>query len=406
LVPDNADGDPLANWPAGPKLNNGGPGPFFQNVTVENESRAVFANATWQFSDNWKLDIGARYTEDDRAFNNIEFGTICDLPDTLDVNGFYCEGGIVPLMDVLTVIDGGFFNEGSETFTAFTPMASLTYNLPGENGGIVYGLFSEGFLTGGFNTEVNSFALAQFDLLTYEPEQVLNYELGYKGRILNEKVEISSAIFYMDYTNQQDQQQVDNSTGLLGADDTVGITQNVSSSSIYGLELELRAVPWDGGFVTLDVGYLKNEYATYSYIDVSPTSPTFGETLDFSDNLIHDYTPEWKVNLAVDHQFQIGNGGTLTPRLNLHWETGYDFAAGFGWTESDPKSSCYRDSYMKADARVTYAPASGAWQLAALGGNITDERIIEFCDSHRSVWRTRLERPRYFGLEFSSNFGF
>ena len=102
----------------------------------------------------------------------------------------------------------------------------------------------------------------------------------------------------------------------------------------------------------------------------------------------------------------MSNGGTLTPRLNLHYETGYEFGAGNGWTESDPKSSCYRDAYVKADARVTYAPASGNWQLAAIGGNITDESILEYCDSHRSVWRTRLERPRHFGLEFSTNFGY
>ena len=57
------------------------------------------------------------------------------------------------------------------------------------------------------------------------------------------------------------------------------------------------------------------------------------------------------------------------------------------------------------EGRVTERPGEGDWQLAAVGGNLTDERILEFCDTARSVWRTRLERPRWFGLEFSAHFG-
>ncbi|NIW23199.1 MAG: TonB-dependent receptor, partial [Gammaproteobacteria bacterium] len=50
-----------------------GPPTFFNNVSVWNESVGVFGHLTYRLSDNWDLDLGARYTEDQREFNNIEF---------------------------------------------------------------------------------------------------------------------------------------------------------------------------------------------------------------------------------------------------------------------------------------------------------------------------------------------
>lgn len=393
LVPDNPTGTG-ATWPDAPRINGGGPVPFFQNVSVWNESIGVFGNATYEINEDWTLDFGARYTQDDREFNNIEFPvTGCDL--TTNPTGL-CD--FQAIMSQATVVDEGFFNTASDTFSAFTPMISLTRNV---ESGIIYGLISEGFLTGGFNTEINSNLPAVAEILPYDPEKVVNYELGYKGRIMDERVEISSNIFLMDYTDQQRIQSISNPGGIYGSDDPIQIVDNVAKSSIYGLEFEMRATPWDGGYMTLDVGYLVNEYDDYSFVD--PANPN--DVIDFSNIIISDFTPDWTVNFAVDHQFQLDGGATLTPRANVYWQSGYEWASEENWTTDQPRSSCYQDDYFKADARVTYMPAEGNWSLAAYSTNLTDERYIEFCDTSRSVWRQRLGRPQTFGLEFSTSFG-
>ena len=393
LVPNNTTD--VGVWPNGPRINNGGPAPFFQNVSVWNESIGVFGNATYEFNETWKVDFGARYTRDKRRFNNIEFAVQgCNVADN--------PSGLCDFQAIMTqsaVIDDGFFNAGGDTFSAFTPMVSLTRNI---QNGILYALYSEGFLTGGFNTEINSNLPLAGDILAYDPERVSNYELGFKGRLLDDTVEISSNVFYMDYRDQQRLQTIDNPGFIYGPSNPLQIISNVASSAIYGVEFELRATPWDGGYLTLDVGYLDNSYDEYSFED--PENP--GTFIDFSDFLIDDRTPDWTVNLAADHQFVLNGGATIKPRANIYWQSGLEHAAILGdWATSDPRSSCYQGAYTKLDARVTYAPASGAWQLAAYGNNLTDERIIDFCDSSRGVWRQRLERPRYFGLEYSMSFG-
>jgi len=392
LVPNNPTG--LGQWPNGPRINNGGPAPFFQNVSVWNQSIGIFGNATYEINDDWILDFGARYTQDDREFNNIEFPvTGCDLTD--NPTGFCDFQGI---MSQATVIDEGFFNTAADTFSAFTPMISLTRTV---DTGIVYGLISEGFLTGGFNTEINSNIPAVADILPYDPEKVINYELGYKGRILDERVEISSNVFLMNYTDQQRIQSISNPGGIFGSDDPIQIVDNVAESIIYGWEFEMRATPWDGGYMTLDIGYLNNEYEDYSFVD--PGDPS--QVIDFSNVIINDYTPDWTVNFAADHQFQLDGGATLTPRANIYWQSGLEWAAEENWTTNQPASSCFQDSYFKVDARVSYEPADGDWALAAYSSNLTDERYIDFCDTSRSVWRERLARPQSFGIEFSANFG-
>jgi outer membrane receptor protein involved in Fe transport len=112
------------------------------------------------------------------------------------------------------------------------------------------------------------------------------------------------------------------------------------------------------------------------------------------------------INLAVEHEFNLGGGGTITPRLNLNWQDEYEWAAETGnWLKNAPDSGCHQDSYSTLDARVTYRPGNGDWQVAAFGGNITDERYIEFCEAERNVWLWRLGRPAWWGIEFSAHFG-
>ena len=400
LVPDNPNGTGLL-WPDAPRINPFGPGPFLGEVSVFNESIGIFGHMTYDFNDQWTLDLGVRWTEDDREFHNIEFAsTGCDL--SVDPNN-HCTF-TVPV-SLFHVSDTGFFNTAADTFSEFTPLLSLTRNLtPGEtlHSGMFYFLYSEGFLTGGFNTEINSNLPAVAPLLSYEPEQVDNYEIGFKGQFMNGNVQIMADVFYMDYTNQQRSIDLANPNNEFGVEDPVGITQNVASSSISGLELELRAALWEGGLVSVDLAFLDNEYDEYQFDD--PTNP--GTLVDLSNVLINDFTADSTLNVAVQHEFELAGGGTITPRAHMYWQDEFDWASTTGdWPDNAPPSGCFQDSYATFDGRVTYKPADGDWQFAVFGGNLTDERYIEWCDTNRSVWRWRYGRPRWFGIEFSSHFG-
>ena len=173
---------------------------------------------------------------------------------------------------------------------------------------------------------------------------------------------------------------------------------NVASVDISGIEFELRASPWDGGFISLDVGLLDNKYAAFTY--PSPADPAV--QIDESDTTIQDLTAEWTVNLGIEHQYTLASGSTLTPRLNMYTQDDIDYRAS---SIGAAPSQCNQDSYMKVGTRVTYVPPQGNWRASLFGNNITDERIFEACTASRGVYRYRHERPAYWGLDFTMDFG-
>ncbi len=310
-----------------------------------------------------------------------------------------CQGTY--LLSFESIFDGGFFNDVTANYTETTPMVSLTRNF---DEGLLYFLYAEGFLSGAFNDELNPLINPALEpLLTYDPEFVANFEVGYKGTFADGRVRIAAAVFYMDYTDKQEQITIDNPVGEFGNQAQINIVTNASDVDIVGLEFELRAAPWDGGFISLDVGYLDADYGRFETFDAS--APGGGALIDQSQLSIADFSPEWTINVSIEHAFQLGNGATLTPQLGVYYQDGYDFVGDLD-TSINERSFCYQPAYSKFRARVTYVPDAGNWQASLFGSNITDKRYFEWCGNGRSgTFYSRFGRPDTWGLEFNYNWG-
>jgi outer membrane receptor protein involved in Fe transport len=388
----------------------GGPGVAGMSGLITRESQAVFGHFTYEISDAWSMDFGARWTEDTRGFRQAE----------VDVDGTRCTHSLpgdpapseqcVPsyIMNYDTLFIDGFVNLTEETWDEVTPMISFTRNL--ESGNIVYFRLAEGFLSGSFNDELNVNLVPELTpLLSYDPETVTNYEVGFKGSFNDGMVNLAGAVFYMDYQDKQEGITIDNTDGTYGGDPNVSIITNAATVDIYGAELELRMIPWDNGFLSVDAGYLTTDYGQFSSFD--PDDP--GNPIDNSGLRIADYSPEWTLNATLEHAFELGNGATLRPQIGMYYQSGYDWIGGLDavssggtGTEGD-RSFCYQDSYTKFRARVTYEPANANWQASIYGQNIGDERYLERCnDGRRSgAYDFRYGRPAWYGAEFVYRFG-
>ena len=393
-----------------PRYNSGGgPAPFLNASRVENESFGTFAHMTYQLSDTIALDAGVRYTKDDRNFWNQEWeGNTCLATDNLTrtLGGSSAPSSMLcanQLQDDFAMqmsydlIYAGMFNKAEGSFTAVTPMFSVSYNLPASdlfNDAMIYATYSEGFLTGGFNTEAPSQYPEITPFLTFDPEYVTNYELGFKGTLMDGRVRINGDIFLMDYKDKQESINIANPIPD-AADPELGIVTNAASATISGIELEIRAALWEGGFVSIDYGTLSNEYDAFSYVD-----PVEG-LVDNASNPIADSTPDSTLNVGLEHEFQLGDGSTLTPRLNIYSQEAVDYRTG---ADNQP-GYCTQPQYTKVGARVTYVPAASNWQASVFGQNITDETILESCSGGRAAFYYRHERPAYWGVEFVSRFG-
>jgi iron complex outermembrane receptor protein len=310
------------------------------------------------------------------------------------------------------MLNNGIHANVEASFDDVTPLVSLSYHMePGDtlDSGMWYGTISEGFLTGAFNDELNpnnpGFTPEQrqnvVDIIPYGPEHLTNYELGFKGTMFDGRLRFAADVFLMDYTDKQEAIEVDNSDGRFGPDPALEYTQNAADVEISGIELELRASPWDGGFVSLDVGYLDSEYSNFQVPDLDNIG---GPLIDVSASSIANRTPDWTLTASVEHAFLLGNGATVTPQLGVYMQPGFEWRSGLDAGERS--DMCYQPSYEKFRLRASYVPQSGNWQAAVFGYNLTDEEILFRCAPIRSgSFGYFYEAPSTYGAEFTCYFG-
>ncbi len=140
-------------------------------VSIEGEERALFGEATWHFTDQWKAALGGRYFETQLSTNIAQSGPL---------------------------IGGTSVTSGRSTESGFSPKASLTWT-SGENL-LIYGLVSKGFRFGGPNLAVDpDFAIPQ----EFESDSLVNYELGVRSNLLGRRLQLDGALFYVDWTDIQ-----------------------------------------------------------------------------------------------------------------------------------------------------------------------------------------------------------
>jgi len=206
---------------------------------VDNEAYALFAQGTYQLSDQWSLTTGVRESWDDRAVTvtNFEAG-VCKIKDAVGVT--------LP-------VDSCARTE-SESFSAPTWLLSLSYEP--NNDKLLYANLGTGYRTGGINLRGKS----NLELQPYEEETVLNYELGLKAdwHPGNWTIRTNIATFYQDYQDIQRTQAVSDGTNFGTS------TENAAEATIKGGELELWVIPFDGLEFSLNYAYVDAEYGEYS----------------------------------------------------------------------------------------------------------------------------------------------
>jgi iron complex outermembrane receptor protein len=371
-----------------PTVTAFGQRPIFVQNGIDDHAQALFGHVTYKLTDKWDMEAGIRYQEDNRSFATFEVTPLqYNVADVLSYTGMW---PLTVNMSPTTVNQFG----GQNTYSGTTPMVSFTRHLEGGDrmdSGMMYFLVSTGWLTGGFNSHVNINDPATLAFRSFDPEELTNYETGFKASFAGGKVQMNSSVFFMDYENRQ----VSVTIPSLGTTQR----QNAGQSELYGFEYELSTRPWQNGVIRADVGYLHNSWKEY-----------LNNGVDLSDQVIDDNTPDWKANLMVQHTFTLGSGATFTPMVGMYYQSEYDYRPNqlpfAGQPMSGPGSKCFQDAYTKTRARLTYEAPAGKYQASLFGTNITDERIIDACGLNNNTWGTlRYEPPVRWGVEFVGRWG-
>lgn len=326
---------------------------------VRTNTWSVFGDVTYDFTDQLSLSVGGRYTNDKRRSRILRKRQFGPSPEF--------GGTPVPF-----TTDSDFI--GSAKFTEFTPRASLSFKPSDDH--MLFASYSKGFKGGGFDPRGLSSAAPDtnldgtrsyqeiYDFLSFDPETVESYEIGWKGSLFDRRVTMAITGFYADYKDVQ----IPGSAGFDADgdgtfDSFIGVTTNAGKARMKGIEVETRttlARGFAGG------GSAAHFTGTLGYID--------GEYREFINNVGVDVakfrglqnTPKWTASGTLDASAAVGEGMlTATSTLSYRSKT-QQFEA--------PSPYLDQKGYALLDASLVYSMDGGRYTVGLHGKNLTNRR--------------------------------
>jgi len=332
---------------------------------VNTETWSLFADFTYDFTDQLSLSLGGRYTEDDRSGIVKRTTFIGGVSEAFG-------GTAIPI-----AVTSDF--EGDASFDDFSPRISLSYKPTSDHN--IYATYSQGFKGGGFDPRGQSTAAPDFDqngtvsadeifdFMQFDPEEVNSYEIGWKTSLFDSRLQSNLALFYTDYTDVQVPGSAGIDTDGDGVnDDFTGIVTNAGSATIAGVEWDGSAVFFEDAISEGDalamnwsIGYLDGEYD--EFIDATGT--------DVASQRVIQNTPDWTASgiLAYDTPLTIaGEQGKFTASTLVSYRGDS--------SQFEVPGAIDQEAYTLLDAGLRWQTGGGKVGISLTGKNLTDERYI------------------------------
>ena len=347
----------------GPAPTPGAEAGLSNPYTSELDSISVFGQLDIPLSDDLTLIVGGRYIQDDKDFeysiNAVEFFDPASNPGFNNPDNLGALGTI-----------GSY--EGSRDDSEWSARVQLDWAISDDI--LVYGGWNRGVRGGGFNAPifpVNPPLDYNDETMSYDPEQLDAYEVGFKSTLAGGLARLNGAAYYYDYVDYQ-------AFFIIGIDT---ITFNTDAES-YGMELELQTTPIDG----LDI------LAGVAYNDIEV------EIGDAKHPSVQ--SPKWNLNGLIRYEWSMP-GGSMAVQADAVYRDEHVFALTGAETVDG-------DSYTLSNASLSYTTDN--WQATAFVKNITDEEYLvqTFDLSGPDVFGMTEQyygRPRWWGVSLRYAWG-
>ena len=234
----------------------------------ETETYAVFGQTSYRFGEAWQATFGLRYTHEtkDADLNTQPFSTALLFGSGMS----FVELAFAPVDDT--------FNLESE---AWNGLANISYFIDEEDI-MLFASVSTGSKSGGFNGS------ASIDTdRTYDDEDTVNYELGLKSQLFDNKLQLNVSAFYTEFDDLQFLTAQPSGVGF--------IVTNAAQATSSGLDISFAARPWD--FLKIDGGV--------QYLDAKYTEGALKDT----DREVPN-APDWTSVLSATLLLPLGDGVT------------------------------------------------------------------------------------------------
>lgn len=292
----------------------------FESRDEEDSKLAAFGNITYTVGD-WELGLGLRVDRWEAKESAVDIGHSASRSDT----------------EVLGNM-------------------SITRNL--GDSGIAYFSVGQGYEPGAWNGIADGVPPVfgpngEKTLLAIAPEELIQYELGWKSRVLDGRGSITAAFFYSEYENRRYEYKAKNPDGSGTLID--GVT-NVGDSTQYGLELAANFQVTNHLTISASLGLIEADWDEGVEVEVA------GAVIDLSGkDTSNVVTESW--NLGFNYFRPLNNGFEFIADMQLSHRGEQDGGA--------PWDVLTNDSFQVVDLQIGIQ--SDRWELMLNIDNVTDE---------------------------------
>ncbi|CAN4278821.1 TonB-dependent receptor [Pseudoxanthomonas sp. LjRoot125] len=325
-------GGQVLNYFWNPLLATGLTNPLFGDTqgVVNTKSVALYADWTFDLTDRLKLDVGARYTDEDKH--------------AIALNRFYTNNQYETSWGT-----AANFNK-TVNFKNVSPKVSLDYQVTPDI--MVYGLASRGFKSGGYNIRANTTAVPRSGE-PFDDESVDSFEIGSKMSFLDQRLFLNLSAFHNKYEDIQ--LSVFTSYTLPnGSQSFFGDFTNAGKGTVNGVEVEYQFLPTANWLISGNLAWLDAKYDEFITSGVN-----------VADSQRFTNAPEFSGAINVEYRTDLANGGNLSARV------GYSYQSEV-WPTTDLSPLIKQDGYGLVSAGVIWK-LNDAWSMSLQGTNLADE---------------------------------
>ncbi len=299
---------------------------------VLTDSVALYADWTFDLTSRLKLDVGARYTDEDKR--------------AIVLNRLYADPGFSRPVAVTADFDK------KTRFRNVSPKVSLDYQITPDI--MVYGLATRGFKSGGYNIRANAVAVPR-SAEPFDDETVDSFEIGSKMAFLDQRLFLNLSAFHNKYKDIQLSVFTGIDSNGDGVDDAFfGDFTNAGAGTINGLEVEYQYLPTRHWLISGNLAWLDATYDEY-----------MDRGINVADQMKFTNAPDFSGALNVEYRTDLGNGGNLSARV------GYSYQSEV-WPTTDLSPVIRQAGYGLVNAGVIWR-LDEAWTFSLQGTNLADK---------------------------------
>jgi len=275
-----------------------GPFDYIQDGSMTIDAFAAYAQATYSIMDALRITAGGRWSTEKRdQVGTFTFGAVTDT-------------------------------SGKERWSDFTPKVGLEFDIGPTS--MLYASYTEGFKSGTYNIgQVNP---------VINPETIKSFEVGFKSRLFENVLELSGAYFHYKYSDLQVNKVIAIAT----------VTTNAASAKVDGFEMAATLRPVDGLRLDGTFNYLNSRFSEFlstnplfpggpntaayaTWLAANPDAPTpiFGGAGGVEQNLAGyklPGAPRTSFTFGAQYDYDLPNGGVVTVRGDLSWQSRIHFS--------------------------------------------------------------------------------